>query len=606
MSLIEALRTNLDDARSGLTISALFKTPPTLFFDSDVTLCHQCNSTLAVIKTRTRKVSTLAIGVFTAHETVRACNKPFCQSTLPVRGLSALVPEQGFYGYDVIVFVGTQLFIACRSEQEIMDRLREKGNPISRSEIGVLARKFIIYLAIAHQECRKQLQAHMRQHGGYILHLDSTCDADSPHLMCALDGISELVLDNIKTPSENAEQIIPFLQRVKQNFNVPLAVVSDMAKGILNAVAKVFPSVRHFICHFHFLRDIGKDLMSKENDVVRKRLRCQGIQSFLHRQARILKPLVEKDPVCVDVLRARLNDNASQSFCADTSLILIVYVLIHWALEGKKDGDGYGFPFDRPHLSLYQRLCSIHEVLDNLRVRCDKAPKSLKRMVGILWKHIGDTINDPLLKKAAHRMEEKSVVFDRLRQAMRIALPNDRHGLNDDGKKNMNTICQRVTNFQKALAETLKTKPDKDYRSMHDQIKRYWNKLFADPIVKNTPHGTVIIYPQRTNNILERFFRYLRRNHRKRNGNNTMTKTLKAILTDTPLISNLSDNTYRTIILNGAPSLEARFAQIDVNLVRNKLKNEEQENRNLSPKVKKIIRTPELIRKILQTMHNRQ
>jgi len=571
-----------------------------------VTLCSECKSPLSVVKTRTRTVATLSIGLFTAHETVRRCSNPLCNCSFPAPGLSALASQQGTYGYDVIVFVGTQLFVACRNEVEIMDCLREKGIPISRSEIGVLARKFVVYLSISHQECRPRLRMHTRKRGGYILHLDSTCDADSPHLMSVLDGISELVLDNIKIPSENAEQIIPFLQRVKRDYGIPLAIVSDMAKGILNAVATVFPAAPHFICHFHFLRDIGKDLLSDENDTMRKRLRNHGIQSFLRKHALDLKSVVEKDLAGIDALRTRLDNDSSRAFCGENCAALMIYVLIQWALEGKNNGDGYGFPFDRPYLTFYRRLRSIHDVLDGLRYKCDKAPKHLRRLVGLLWKHIGDTISDPVLKKAAHRMEEKTVVFDRLRQAMRIALPDERQGLNDDGEKDMSTIRQRVSRFQQALADTLQTKPDPDYRRMHNQIQLYWEKLFADPIVKKTPHGPVTIYPQRTNNILERFFRSLRRNHRKRNGTNTMTKTLKAILTDTPLISNLSDQAYRSILLNGAPSLESRFSQIDVQLVRENLRMEEQEKRDLSPKVKQLIHSPELMRKILQNASIRQ
>ena len=43
------------------------------------------------------------------------------------------------------------------------------------------------------------------------------------------------------------------------------------------------------------------------------------------------------------------------------------------------------------------------------------------------------------------------------------------------------------------------------------QIDKYWDKLFADPITVNTPIGQVTIQPQRTNNLLERFFRDFKR-----------------------------------------------------------------------------------------------
>ncbi len=50
-----------------------------------------------------------------------------------------------------------------------------------------------------------------------------------------------------------------------------------------------------------------------------------------------------------------------------------------------------------------------------------------------------------------------------------------------------------------------------DYVKLVAQIDKYWHKLFCDPITVLTPDGgTVILQPQRTNNILERFFRDLK------------------------------------------------------------------------------------------------
>jgi hypothetical protein len=38
------------------------------------------------------------------------------------------------------------------------------------------------------------------------------------------------------------------------------------------------------------------------------------------------------------------------------------------------------------------------------------------------------------------------------------------------------------------------------------QLDKYKDKLFADPITVPTPNGTRLIQPQRTNNLMERFF----------------------------------------------------------------------------------------------------
>ena len=103
---------------------------------------------------------------------------------------------------------------------------------------------------------------------------------------------------------------------------------------------------------------------------------------------------------------------------------------------------------------------------------------------------------------------------------------------------------------------------------MCQQIDKYWDKLFADPIQIVTKTGTVTILPQRTNNILEQFFRYLKRRDRKRSGNHSLTKTLTTMLAQTPLVKNLENPQYIKIILNGKATLAERFAEIDIDQVR--------------------------------------
>ena len=74
----------------------------------------------------------------------------------------------------------------------------------------------------------------MGSRGGYILHLDGTCEGDSPHLMTSIDELSKIVLGNIKLPSENAAQLIPFLRTIKQAYGEPIAMVHDMCSATIN------------------------------------------------------------------------------------------------------------------------------------------------------------------------------------------------------------------------------------------------------------------------------------------------------------------------------------------------------------------------------------
>jgi len=88
------------------------------------------------------------------------------------------VPEGGTFGFDVIVEVGLALFVRCRNNQETMMELATKNVFLSEREVSYLGRKFIIYLAIAHRDCQPRLRDLMERRGGYVLHVDGTCEGD--------------------------------------------------------------------------------------------------------------------------------------------------------------------------------------------------------------------------------------------------------------------------------------------------------------------------------------------------------------------------------------------------------------------------------------------
>ena len=127
---------------------------------------------------------------------------------------------------------------------------------------------------------------------------------------------------------------------------------------------------------------------------------------------------------------------------------------------------------------------------------------------------------------------------------------------------------------------------------MVKQIDKYWEKLFADPIIATTTNGErILVQPQRTNNILECFSRDVKRMYRSKAGTKSLNKVIKAMLADTPLVKNLSNPEYVKIILNGHNTLEERFAEIDEKLVRQEMKRSE-DHQGLSARMKKVLRKP--------------
>ncbi len=249
----------------GASAFNLFSDPPLVDFRPSTTQCGDCDCELKVQKTRLRTVHTLHVGRFHARETVLAC--PACGRTHRPAELCELVAPGANFGYDVMVHAGNALFLRHRNEEEVVAELAEKNVQISPREVSLLGTKFVTYLAIAQRRCAPDIAADMRSRGGYICHLDATCEGGNPLLMSSIDSLSEIVLGNVKLPAESEAHIVPFLERIKESYGIPLALVHDMGKGILAAVAKVFPGVPDFICHFHFLRDIGKRLRRLNEDV---------------------------------------------------------------------------------------------------------------------------------------------------------------------------------------------------------------------------------------------------------------------------------------------------------------------------------------------------
>ena len=136
-----------------------------------------------------------------------------------------------------------------------------------------------------------------------------------------------------------------------------------------------------------------------------------------------------------------------------------------------------------------------------------------------------DTMDDATLRGAADHMIEKAMVFDKLRKAMRIALPAGTHGINDRGSnERMSTIAQRVEKFCARVEDAEALSQKQEYKNMIGKIREYWKKLFCDPLTVRTPEGTLRIQPQRTNNILEQLFRSLKWVFRKKSGMNALEK----------------------------------------------------------------------------------
>jgi len=598
------LRRIIDHLLQNTTAANLFPSPVVIHFKKEEKICTACNGSLKVLKTYpAKRVATLAIGDFIGHETVYYCSG--CGRIVPSAELRELLPENCNFGYDIIVFIGMSLFLRCRNYQEIRLELHQKNIRISESEIAFLAKKFVLYLGLLHRLSQKELTTYMYMNGGYILHLDGTCDGGSPHLLSVLDGITKIVLDNRKLSSENAEELIPFLAGIKESYGVPLAIVSDMGKGIELAVKEVFAQVPTFICHFHFIKAVGKNLLGGEQDIIRKKLRMYRVRLIVRRTKNRLEKIILSTTDLVPAMVSGIEQEKLPDRCPlSTVPVVVTYTLMSWVLDADSECNGFGFPFDQSYLVFYQRLreacLRLHQLF---HIQLQGNWKENEVYSKISHELLG-VINDTELQEAAEQMEKKVAVFNRLRKALRITLPESGRGLNDNGEPpcNMKTIKKEVGKFKIWLTKSKGYSQHTAYQKLIEYLDLYGEKLFADPLVVTTAAGKTLVQPQRTNNLLESFFRMLMRGYRKKNGFNSTERVLKTMLPDMPLTMNLKNQEYLQIILAGKRTLEERFAVIDAKEVRYGLEQARIEISMMHPQIKKIIRIPDLPKAIVSLL----
>ena len=584
----------------------LFDKTPIIPFKSDKKQCPICRRTLCIRKTRkARTVKAIGIGKFIAHEIILYCPQHPKNGSWKSTELPAIVPPGSNFAYSVIVEVGKLRFKKNRQVAEIQLILLEKHSlSISISEIELLINNFIFYLTAVHQKSSRIIRQYIEKQGGYILHLDATCEGDSPKLVSSIDPISGFVLYSVKMKSENKNDLICFLKEIKKRLGKPLAVVSDMGKGIKYAVEDVFKDIPHYICHFHFLKAIGISLFDKECTALRNALSKAGILGNLKTLRRKMGDKFENISITKIESFLKKPEVFGKKLMASE---LSVYYLVLWILDHGADGDGYGFPFDQQHLNFYNRLKTAHSIIKDVTLLYSISNKN-KKMIWKLYHLVKDIVENAPLEKKIKQYEKKLIVFSDLREALGTVPENVKNGLgqmNETGTpKEFKAIKKDVAKFKNKLNKRIKNTDNKTFRNslkiIIKKLNKYDKSLLSDPIVVNVNDKKRTISIHRTNNILEHHFRRFNYWCRRIHGNHSVRRNLENIPEQFPIVENLNNQNYVELIFGDETKIAEKFAGVDVKIIQ-KMSNGIKRKQKIysSNKIKKTIRSPKFKKKLI-------
>ncbi|MFT4924578.1 MAG: hypothetical protein ACI8WB_000656 [Phenylobacterium sp.] len=110
----------------------------------------------------------------------------------------------------------------------------------------------------------------------------------------------------------------------------------------------------------------------------------------------------------------------------------------------------------------------------------------------------------------------------------------------------------------------------------------------------------MMLQPQRTNNMMEQTFRFLKRDRRKKSGQHSLSKALVGMLADTPLVRNLKNADYMKILLKGADSLGKRFADIDAKEVLKEEQNNKANSDKYSRNMRRMFKLTDLPKRLMK------
>jgi hypothetical protein len=489
------------------------------------------------------------------------------------------------------VFIGISRFVHFRQREEILSELKEQyAITVSSGEISVLADRFLSHLEALHESRAGEIREALSKDGGYPLHIDATTEDGRGTLFVALAGWRRWALGAWKIPSENADAMTPHISETCKIFGDPLAIVRDlgapMAKAANSAADNMPCRPRILACHYHFLQDVGKDLLNDDHEFLRKLTRKVNVREKIRIVIRELRK--KTDPETTARLYGHFDywlDTGDEPYLPGGARgISLVIALAHWVLDYHNDGKNLKFPFDCAYHNLYRRCKTADKAIDAFlsQTRFDRAVDTamerLKKAIGLL-------IDNKDVRKTVKRLEMYMGLFDKFRKVFRFEIEsfkkgspngiNHANGISTEGGSADSGFGQFEENIQKE-ADSFSAKLRQSYKSnrtshdmkrgikvLLDHLDKHGPFLWGHLLKVQTEEGSKLKLVGRTNNILESFFHKMKHGERRRSGRKILTRDFENIKPAAALAMNLTDPGYIQTVCGTIDSLPLLFSEID-------------------------------------------
>lgn len=444
------------------------------------------------------------------------------------------------------------------------------------------------------------------------------------------------VLGSWKIPTENADAILPCLHEVVSRFGSPCSIMRDLGRAMIPAANSLVDQLELNIpvlaCHLHFLKDIGKDLLDSAYGELRGLFRrykiCPKLRLLSRELGRKLGTQINdaREGVREWQEKADIDHRIPNGMAG----VATVRALTQRILDFKTDGTGYDYPFDRPFLDLYDRCKEARRAIDAFIHSKPSDPKVLKYLKR-LHRILGPVESEVPFQQTVRRLRSRAVLLDDLRDTLRLLPKKSKNGykigfeensLPDQSETKLRDIQKQVNNLELSLKKSRpKRGPAKDRRSAIDLILRHFENhgdyLWGHVIKLPDDTDGDIRLVDRTNNILERFFRGMKQKERRRSGRKILTQDFEHLPPEAALVYNLKCADYVSIVCGSLDRLHDVFSEMDMSKVSkngdvksrtdyySNIEAPRIETASLPTKDRKLIRTDQMQRRIAAAAKSR-
>lgn len=471
------------------------------------------------------------------------------------KDLTKLVADGMNFAYDSIWEATRLRYQKSLQRETIQKRLPLK---ISTGSVTNLYTEGLAYISLLIEYNQERIRDYyLRDDRPFIIQVDGTNEGGKSTLFAIRDSFTGNVLYATKMKSENQKDVKKALLHIEDKFRKPDAVVSDMSSAILAAVRESWDgTVPSQICQFHFLRDLGNDLLGKHYEKVRSEMRRSLISSELN------------------IIRSRMLNHVNDAKTEDHRNAYEEAInMVDWVKDYRSALTGKGTPFDLAAMHYYQRCLQMKKQISKINKKRRK--KEVKSALKLITNRLKRIERRPLQK--AHAVLKKDyALFNEIREIFDLPEDSKNAPLSNNIQASQGQIEPEVAEKIEHILEKLETLDihekslvealDRNrYETVITQIKKYKDKLG----VTIEWDGKTIQLP-RTNNLCEVGFRDLKRQSRRQSGKKNLKQTLDSTPAEVLYFQNLKDPDFHKILFGELPEYEA-FHLIDRKLVRDKI-----------------------------------